>query len=809
MSASDATQAKGIRYGDLRRIGDALTSERVCEAVFRVACVAWLVYRTLHTSYYWPILDEWGGVSIDFFYHRLPLVVAYIELAKVLRGEYRLRDVASLAIAWAMTLYAERRQIHADACMLMLLLCARNFDPRRTLRFFAWVLAGALAFVLASAAAGAIADIILYQRTRVRHCMGFTYALFPSQYLFCLTCVACALRGRRLSLAEGALLLAANVLMYVLTDSRLSFGLAALLVVTTLLLGRWRILDNRADWLWKVLSWSFVVVLVASLAGPLLYGAMSNANADVAHLMDRAIGARLRQANQAFSEYGMSAFGQYVPFMGNGLNQYGQIVRTTKYFYVDILFARALVERGWVYVLCLAGLWTRLARSAYRQGDKALLLALAATAAHFLIDDLSLELHYNLLLLLLGGYGAASQTSMAERSHGSERASSRPGVAPRSRMGWAVAGVLGASCGLLALFLAGIVGSEPTSLAKLVGARSMVRADDEVIFSLSCAEDGTAHIEHHGNRIEGTISLQRSNHDSASYEVRDAEGTYCLTLVTPLDLSGDGVGMWKVFNPYAKVRRAGLLLESAVEARYGARDNRFATTRTIPAVEDKTATAQLSDFFELREDGTALWRTGSYNVLEESNESLERFSAAGTWRLDGANGTTVHVDATSLAVLPPPRPTAIVADAEQGGEEAKASEASGISYQNDAFGVSLALPAEFWAEDAQAANEGEIMDFCARDATGNRAEVFLRNMDAEPLLEDAQSWASAFAEAMRVVLLARGDVLAEPIEAKGDTVSFVIEADGMRSVCAYQFDVRDGVGICVGTATVEAVTGAG
>ena len=790
-----------VRSG-IRRVSAMLVAPRTCEWLFRVVCGAWIAYQVLRSSYYWPILDEWGKVSVDFFYHRLPLVIAYVELAKALRKEYGLRDVVALFLAAAMMLYAVRREIHADVCMLLLVLCARHFDARRTLRFCGWVLAGALVVVLVSAASGVIDDIILYQGNRTRHCMGFTYALFSSQYLFCLTCVVCALRGKRLSIAEGALLLAINTLAFVLTDSRLSFGVAVLLIAGTLLLGRWRVLDERMDWLWACLSWSFVIVFAVSVMAPLVYGWMGGPESALAIKLNRAVGSRLGRAYQVMSEYGVSAFGQFVPFVGNGLNQYGQVVHTAKYFYVDILFVRALVERGWVYVACLVALWTRVTRVAYKQGDHALLLALGAMAAHVLLDDLALDVHYNLLLLLLGSYGAVSQ--------GEGKVVETPVRAvrwlPKSHEGWAGFGAMCSVCGLLGLFVLGFLGSMPTSLAGLVGTRSIVSTHGDVILRLDCKGDGAATLSHHGAELRGKLALKRSNNTSASFELCDADGAYALTLVTPRDVTnGACTGIWKIYNPSAPARDSSLLDETSLQRSFVSGE-RFSSRVSVPHVVDEHATREVSDFIELEEDGAVRWRTGSYSVLDESNENLRSLAAKGTWKV-AEKSAEVSIDAVSLAVIAPPLPPlpasdAPLEDASAEGVPVEGVSGRGIAYRNDRFGVSFVLADGYRDEAIGAANDGETMELYATDAAGNHMEVFSRNMLVVPTFADEDSWAQAFAEGMELALTARGDAIVEPVEADGATVRFAIEHEGVLLRCTYQFTVRDGVGLCVANAVV-------
>lgn len=131
-----------------------------------------------------------------------------------------------------------------------------------------------------------------------------------------------------------------------------------------------------------------------------------------------------------------------------------------------------------------------------------------------------------------------------------------------------------------------------------------------------------------------------------------------------------------------------------------------------------------------------------------------------------------------------------------------------ISLSVEPFGVNLELPPSYGYGTAGTANDGEEPLLFAGDALNNHVEVFLRDMSVEPVLQDDEAWAQAYAKSVRILL----DAKQEPIEtlevrpaalsgmrcASAYAVSGNIDSQSFRE---YLFIVKDGKGLCVGLTT--------
>lgn len=401
---------------ELLQASRRILSLRISENSFYVACGIWLVYRVLTYSFFSahllqiPILQE---NTIDYFV-RLLLVIC--ELGILINRGYSRSDAYALLVAFLMCagpLYMKNSTyLHA----VLLIFVSRSFEVRKTIKICSVIIALSVLFVILCAGVGIIPDVVMDEGSRVRHCLGFLFFLHPSMYVFMLTSVVCFLRGESISIFECVLLLFINILMFVLTDSQTSFGLAVLLVLAVLLLKIPAVSNINLGWLWRVLSWSFLLALAISIILTLLYGLFHSFGLNWLDALDNATRGRCSFGFSGIQKYGVTAWGQYVPWQGNGLNFYGYNPHVAEYNYVDNMFVHMLLDQGWIYVLGYAFLCTAVTRKAFKEGDHVLLLAMAAIAAYCILNDLTMYLHFNLLLFLIAGLFSCERSRPKEEA---------------------------------------------------------------------------------------------------------------------------------------------------------------------------------------------------------------------------------------------------------------------------------------------------------------------------------------------------------------------------------------------------------
>lgn len=585
-------------------------------ALFMIACICWLSYNIVSRPFY-RIFYESGtflnGSNIIIL--TLSLVVAS-ELWKMAKGFGTVRD--SLAALMLAVMCAGPAARGSDSLLInaVLIWCSRSYDTRRVVGTCTQVLTACTLAVVASSAVGLIADTVIYQSNaeRVRHCLGFTYALVPSQLFFCITCSLCYVRDR-LRASEALALVLLNVLGLVLTDSRQSSLLAVALVLAVWVGGSYRKLGHAILRLGGQLSWSFTAATVLSFALTLAFGLWDGPGHRLLAWINEMFGYRLGYGFIGLREYGMTLLGQELQTNGNGLNVYGQrnIGATQDYYYVDNLFVKTFISEGLFFFLGFVALLTMVSRKAYHDRDLGLLLALTVTAAHCIVDDLSGSLSNNLLLFAIGGLGVYRSREEAPKTLLCEGRTPRVAGTGHARIGnfWRLGGAMVGSL-VLVLFLValGLLGTTPADPSRDVGTTLIRDVDGSRLLHLRLDDSGEAIITYRGTRLRGSMDLKRSNNQTETYELSDLSypdgrdpGNSGIAISLPHARQGDGViGRWLV------------------------------------CYYDAQAGQYLSDWIEVNADGTALVNSGQYNAMARGDDAMREGAALFRW--DSEDGQT-------------------------------------------------------------------------------------------------------------------------------------------------------------------------
>lgn len=285
---------------------------------------------------------------------------------------------------------------------LLFIYCARNYPFRKAAVVSLGAIALASLAVLIGVQAGWIIDYVEQASWRTRHYLGFRYSLFPSMYLFTGSCLWIYLRNARFGFTDAAVLLFLNWGVYKLTESRLSFflsvGLIALALVMRFTKGR-VILSGLVG---PLCCLSFAICALVAVWLTIAYSPSVPWMASLNHTL----GNRLSLGQSALNTYGILPLGQYINFVGNGLNAAGNKTNGD-YNYVDSLYVLLLVKYGFVMFAGFIAAFTCLAFRAWRRGDSYLLVVLIFLAFHGVIDDLMLYLYFNPFLLLMGSIVAS------------------------------------------------------------------------------------------------------------------------------------------------------------------------------------------------------------------------------------------------------------------------------------------------------------------------------------------------------------------------------------------------------------------
>ena len=330
-------------------------------------------------------------------------------IAELMNGRYDERSALGAAAAGVMALCAYMGATGALLDTILIVWLLRDMDFRNLAKLSLGTMIVALAVIILAAKAGVILNYVTGDTGRIREYLGFKYALFPAQIMFSITALAVYLRKDELGLVETLVMLAANVYIFLRTDSRLSFILSILLLVLALIV---RFVGDgffKNGFVSGVMALGFVIAAAISIGATAAYDPY---NPIMAALDDSALfGGRLGLGYDALQTYGVPPLGQEVDMVGNGLDNSGQARTDVSYNYIDSLYVRMLVLYGWVFTALFLIIMTAVSWQARSRGDALLLLILFLIAMHCVLDDLSIYLYYNPFLLLAGAFAAAQKNT--------------------------------------------------------------------------------------------------------------------------------------------------------------------------------------------------------------------------------------------------------------------------------------------------------------------------------------------------------------------------------------------------------------
>ena len=391
---------KGVEI-EPRILGRVL--QRLPEVLFYIACFLWLTVTVTDVS----MVNKWmaeGPLTDAFVIHRVPLLLGAAEIIRIWRGEYGRRDALGLAFCMFMGYGAWLLGWHDCLCGISLVFCARNLNIRKLCAVSVAYVSFLAAVIIVLSQMGIVRDFVLEQSRGDRHCLGFTYCLYPGQYLFTLTLVVCWLRGKALRIWEAVALAIANVWMYVLTISRLSFGLALLAILFTLLY-KWDV-HQKLPWqrISRVLRWAFPAMVVITIVTTAAY--MLGGTTFFPDFINRIDDGRVRLQANGIRVFGLPLLSQNVTFVGASVGVDGPSEGPIHgYNFVDNLFVHAGIRYGLLFTGGFTVLYTFASLDAHRQKDTLLVAMLALLACHCLFDNLALWIHHNVMVFVLATVG--------------------------------------------------------------------------------------------------------------------------------------------------------------------------------------------------------------------------------------------------------------------------------------------------------------------------------------------------------------------------------------------------------------------
>lgn len=373
-----------------------------CELLFLIAFAIWMVFQLLGEALVGPLVS--GSIEKTVRYGCIGLLL----FSELIGGRYDKRTILWLAFAWILCIgMINAAEAYYIDCIIFAF-CARNVAMNKILKVAFWSSTLVCAGVILCSLVGIIPNYIFTGGDRQRWLLGFRYMLFPSMIVFNITCIVILLKRYDFSWTHAAGLFMANLAIYFATDSRLSFYLAIIAIIAGLccsklpknrhgavaIQGRNIIYSKPVKWL---VFLAFPLCAATMLAATIFY----TPDNSILNTLNGILGRRLEYGNATLNTYGFTLFGQEILQIGNGLDVSGGSSTVGAYNYIDSLYVKLFVQIGVIPALVFFGAFTALCIWAYKNHDWFLVSMLVILAIHFTVDDLSLFLRYDILLLYL------------------------------------------------------------------------------------------------------------------------------------------------------------------------------------------------------------------------------------------------------------------------------------------------------------------------------------------------------------------------------------------------------------------------
>jgi hypothetical protein len=222
-----------------------------------------MFFSILSTSFYYKYF--YGILYTSILVFCLSLII----LGLLFDYNQRLKSVVGLMVCLAIYVllgFINGNFFSTIAYIPIFIYASRNIEFSRIASFTIKISLVTVLFVVLSSYIGVIDNYVVYASSgRVREFLGFRYALYPSAFVFNITCLWLYLKKNAIKWREMVFLLIINYTIYYKTDSRLSFYLAvALIVIFTLDKIRHNFILNR-KLIMRIFTMSFVICFLGSI----------------------------------------------------------------------------------------------------------------------------------------------------------------------------------------------------------------------------------------------------------------------------------------------------------------------------------------------------------------------------------------------------------------------------------------------------------------------------------------------------------------------------------------------------------------
>lgn len=300
-------------------------------------------YLILYTVYIIALLGDLTILSANgmcaMIFSGMRYVCYALAVVKIIGDEYNPRQfmvaLGVLLCVAATVLFSGNKVL---GLYFLIILAAKDINVQKIIKITCYAQGICLAVSIMLSQLGVIRDHIFDPNTRARHGLGFAWATTAPILFFFFVLSYTYLRKEKIRIIELIVLELLNVWLFVMTNTRMSFYLASLLLAAVFALRFWS--QNRTCVVIakKVL---ISIPLLGCTVAFFIHAGYDSSNSNW-NALNSLLSGRLALGYDGIQKYGITLFGQPIQWVGYG---YGYEVVGT-YNYVDCSYLQILLENG-------------------------------------------------------------------------------------------------------------------------------------------------------------------------------------------------------------------------------------------------------------------------------------------------------------------------------------------------------------------------------------------------------------------------------------------------------------------------------
>ena len=323
----------------------------------------------------------------------LIIAACIMVLIKLLIDEHRKIELYSILIlipVLSVIIYTTKTY-YTLLPIFLLVISVRNINLEKILRI--WLFEIAILMILVSFSyyvdiIGETTRVFGREGDKIRYGLGYGYSSFSANYFFHFTLFYSFIRREKIRILEILALFVINYYLYLKTDTKSAFACSILLLFLVLIIKYFK-LSKQINFLNK---YTMLIGFIISLGTLFLY----RFGTEIGELLNTLVTGRLRLADKAWDEFGITIFGQKILWVTEN-----QWMSEIEYDYVDSSFLNILFNYGIVLILLII-------IGYYLLGKKKLsnnifyTLMIGILGIHCIYDPQLLEISHNPSILFLG-----------------------------------------------------------------------------------------------------------------------------------------------------------------------------------------------------------------------------------------------------------------------------------------------------------------------------------------------------------------------------------------------------------------------